>query len=76
MKDKEFLEFRKQLGQHIQALRKAREITQEELAARVNLDRVSIGYIEQGIRTPKLRTLLLITEALECSLLELLSFKN
>lgn len=62
--DRALEEFRRQLGAHLQYLRKQKRITQEELAARTGLDRVSIGYIEQGNRTPKLRTLLRIAKAL------------
>lgn len=72
MNEKDFTEFRKQLGKRVQELRKQKGITQEELAARINLDRVSVGYIEQGIRTPKLRTLLLIANALKCKITDLL----
>lgn len=68
MNEKEFQNFRRQLGKRIQDLRKEQGITQEELAAKINLDRVSIGYIEQGIRTPKLKTLLLISRAVHSTL--------
>lgn len=49
--------FQQQLGARIQATRKLRGLSQEELAARLGMDRVSIGYIEQGKRAPKLSTL-------------------
>lgn len=66
--NKEFTDFRKQLGARIQGLRKEKRMTQLELAGECDLDRVSIGYIEQGIRTPKLRTLFLIARALDIKL--------
>lgn len=42
---------------HIQALRKTRGLSQEEVGNILDMDRVSIGYIEQGKRAPKLSTL-------------------
>jgi transcriptional regulator with XRE-family HTH domain len=66
--------FRGKLGERIQKLRKEKGITQEELASMTSLDRVSIGYIEQGIRAPKLRTLLAIAKALKIEVKELFSF--
>ena len=69
--NQEFLTFRKKFGQGLQTLRKQKGISQEELAAKVGIDRVSIGYIEQGIRSPKLRTLFLISKSLSVSIQEL-----
>lgn len=72
MKNNDFPSFRKNLGRLIQSIRKKRGITQEELGSLIGLDRVSIGYIEQGIRTPKLKTLFLIAKALRIDLKNLL----
>lgn len=69
--NQEFLAFRKKFGQGLQTLRKQKGISQEELAAKVGIDRVSIGYLEQGIRSPKLRTLFLISKSLSVSIQEL-----
>lgn len=63
--NKDFLDFRKSFGQRLQSLRKQKNLSQEELASKTGLDRVSIGYIEQGIRSPKLRTIFLIARALD-----------
>jgi DNA-binding XRE family transcriptional regulator len=62
---KQFGLFRIKLGEHIQFLRKDMGITQEKLAHQIGLDRVTIGYIEQGVRTPKLSTLFAISKALD-----------
>lgn len=43
-------------------------MTQEKLASLVDLDRVTIGYIEQGVRTPRLRSLVKISKTLGHSL--------
>ena len=48
-------------------LRKARGLSQEQLAERLGMDRVSIGYVEQGRRSPKLATLYGIAEVLGIS---------
>lgn len=53
----EFEEYKQQLGHHIQEIRKSRGLTQEQVAELLGMDRVSIGYMEQGRRTPKLSTL-------------------
>lgn len=72
--NKDFLDFRKSFGQRMQSLRKQKNLSQEELASRIGLDRVSIGYIEQGIRSPKLRTIFLVSKALNISTKDLFSF--
>lgn len=63
--NQEFLEFRKKFGQNLQKLRKLKGMSQEELASKAGLDRVSIGYLEQGIRSPKLKTIFLISKILD-----------
>lgn len=49
--------FVEKLGSHLQALRKERRLSQEAVGEALNMDRVSIGYIEQGKRSPRLQTL-------------------
>ena len=71
IKNENFLKFRKEFGKHIQFLRKEKNISQEELAARAGIDRVAIGYIEQGIRSPKLETIFNISNALNIEVKEL-----
>ncbi len=53
----EFDEYRLHLGLRVQKLRKERGLTQEQVAELLDMDRVSIGYIEQGRRAPKIKTL-------------------
>lgn len=48
----------KYLGKAIKRERRACGLTQEEVGERVSLDRVTIGYIEQGRRAPSIHTLL------------------
>ncbi|WP_165784779.1 helix-turn-helix transcriptional regulator [Bifidobacterium parmae] len=52
------------VGRRIQSFRKSRGLSQEQLAERLDMDRVSIGYIEQGRRSPKLSTLYAIAGVL------------
>jgi DNA-binding XRE family transcriptional regulator len=62
---KEFALMRLKLGKHIQQIRSDKGYTQESLAAVSGLDRVSIGYIEQGRRAPQLSTLLILSKCLQ-----------
>jgi transcriptional regulator with XRE-family HTH domain len=61
----------KELGKRIVAGRKARNISQEQLAAASDVDRSHIGFIEQGRRKPTVSTLYKITQALGISLEQL-----
>lgn len=56
------------LGKRVQDIRKRKGHTQESLAAVSGLDRVSIGYIEQGRRAPQLSTLLVLSKSLQVKL--------
>ena len=53
----EFDEYKIHLGHRIQELRRSRDLTQERVAEILSMDAVSIGYIEQGRRAPKIKTL-------------------
>ena len=65
--DKSFTVFREKLGRKIQKLRESKVYTQEELAYLLDMDRVSVGYIEQRRRSPKLSTLHAISKILDIS---------
>lgn len=58
----EFSEYSQLLGRHIQEIRRSRHLTQEQVAELIGMDRVSIGYIEQGRRVPKISTLFSLSE--------------
>lgn len=47
----------KKIGHKLQALRKMRRMTQEELARRLNISRASVSNYEVGRRTPHLSEL-------------------
>jgi transcriptional regulator with XRE-family HTH domain len=61
----------KELGKRIVAARKAKNMSQEQLAASSEIDRSHMGFIEQGRRKPTLTTLHKITSSLGISLEQL-----
>lgn len=58
----------KAFGQQLAAVRKSRGMTQQELAEKLDISLVSIGYIETGKRWPRLSTLHRIADALDVRL--------
>lgn len=61
-------------GEKMQKARKAKGVTQEELAAKLSMHRTYIGLIERGERNPTIRTLYKIAKALGVQASELLPF--
>lgn len=61
----------KTLGKKIQRRRKLMKLTQEELAEKVGISLVYMGFIEQGRYAPSLEVLGKIAKALKISLSEL-----
>ena len=49
-------------------------MTQEEVGAAIGLDRVSVGYIEQGKRAPRLSTLYAMAELFGVEVKDLMDF--
>lgn len=60
----------KQFGERIQQLRAEREMTQEDLAFKVGVDRSYMGFVERGARNPTLDKIGKITQVLKVSLSE------
>ena len=58
----EFYEYKIHFGANLQRIRRSRGLTQEQVAEIIGMDRVSIGYIEQGKRAPKLSTLFALSQ--------------
>lgn len=56
------------IGQALRAERERRGWSQEELCAQSGLDRTYLSGIERGARSPTLRSLLRVVEALEIPL--------
>ena len=57
MRVRDFQDFNYLLGRRLQLLRKNCGFSQEDVGEALGMDRVSIGYIEQGKRAPRLQTL-------------------
>ena len=62
----------KAVGQRIKSAREAKNLTQEELAALVNLSPTHVSVIERGLKVTKLDTFVAIANVLEVSADELL----
>ena len=57
----------KAVGQRIKSAREAKNLTQEELAALVNLSSTHVSVIERGLKVTKLDTFVAIANALDVS---------
>lgn len=64
----------KALGKNIRALRKKKELTQEELAYKSELDYSYINQIENGKRNPSMEAVERIAKALGTKVQNLLDF--
>jgi len=62
---------RRQIGDRIRATRTERKLSQEKLAERAGLDRKTINRIEQGTHATLIDHLLLIADALDIPLIDL-----
>lgn len=62
---------RRAIGDAIRAARTSRKLSQEKLGELVDLDRKTINRIEQGTHSPLLDHLLLIADALDTPLADL-----
>ncbi len=61
----------KSLGKRIAEIRKAKGVTQQQLAERINTSVVTIAYIETGKRSPRVWTLSKIADSLKVSISDL-----
>jgi transcriptional regulator with XRE-family HTH domain len=66
----------KQFGKRVRVLRRAKGLSQEELAFRVGVHRTYLGGIERGERNPSLKNIAAIAKALDTQLPELFQFGN
>lgn len=62
------------LGLRIKKLRKAKGLTQEELGDAVNLDYKYISLLERGVRTPSVKALVRISDALDVEMKDFFDF--
>jgi len=72
MQTQNFQSFREELGARIQCARQQKGYSQEDLAALLDMHRVSVGYIEQGKQSPKLSTLYRLAHICGVSMRDLL----
>lgn len=56
----------------IRKLRRAKDITQSELAERLGVERSTVSKWEKGISVPRGKTLIALADVLECSIDELM----
>lgn len=66
---------RKNLGRKIRLLRKEQDISQEQLAYECGLSRQYISYLESGLKSPTIDTLLSIADAMNVHVKSLLDFE-
>ncbi|HXS54032.1 MAG TPA: helix-turn-helix transcriptional regulator [Usitatibacter sp.] len=71
--DKDFNALRKALGANVRRLRKAQDLSQEELAFEAGIDRTYVSQIERGIINPSLLVLYKIGTVLRTEVASLLS---
>ena len=68
------------LGSNIKKVRKERNLSQEALSEKTYVAQSTLSYLEKGVRSPTVDTLLAICNGLSISLLDLLmmddNFKN
>lgn len=76
MQTHSFQSYQKQLGAHLQRIRKTCGLSQEEVGNLLDMDRVSIGYIEQGKRAPKLKTLYAMARVYQVTMQDLFDFEE
>lgn len=68
------MEVARRFGGNLRRLRKAADVSQEELGLRCSLHRTEIGLLERGARVPRIDTLIKIASGLgiriDCALLD------
>jgi transcriptional regulator with XRE-family HTH domain len=62
------------LARYLQKVRKAKGITQEQLAEKVGVSTTWIGYIETGLSKPNLKLLYKIARVLDVKVKDLIPF--
>ncbi len=61
------------LGAHVRDMRKARSMSQQQLADRIGIARVNLARLEHGRHTPMVPTLIAIADALGVTLAQLVA---
>lgn len=71
MNDPKESKYLKAFGKRLAEVRRSRGYTQERLAEKANITTLSLGYIEQGRRWPRIATLQKLAKCLDVSIAEL-----
>ena len=66
----------KRFGQRIKYLRKEKNLTQEDLAFEVGIDRSYMGFVERGEKNPTLDKIGKLAKSLKVKLKELFDIEN
>lgn len=66
-------DYRRVLGENVKAARDALDLSQEELALEIEIDRTYISGIERGVRNPSLDVIVKIADGLQKTPGELLT---
>ncbi len=64
------------IGERIREIRKAKGLTQRQVAAKSGLSNASIAFYELGNADPTLGSIIKVAKALECSIIELLDITD
>ncbi|HET9412203.1 MAG TPA: helix-turn-helix transcriptional regulator [Candidatus Saccharimonadales bacterium] len=70
MNDPKESKYLKAFGKRVADVRRQRGYTQEQLAAKADITPLSIGFIEQGRRWPRLATLQKLAKCLDVTVVE------
>lgn len=70
MNDAKEAKYLKAFGKRVSEIRRSRGMTQEQLAERADVTPLSIGFIEQGRRWPRISTLHKLAKCLGVSISE------
>jgi transcriptional regulator with XRE-family HTH domain len=71
MNDQKEQKYLKAFGKRFAEVRHSRGYTQERLAEKANITPLSVGYIEQGRRWPRIATLQNLAKCLDVNIAEL-----
>jgi transcriptional regulator with XRE-family HTH domain len=71
MNDPKESKYLKAFGKRLAEVRRSRGYTQEQLAEKANITTLSLGYIEQGRRWPRIATLQKLARYLDVNIAEL-----
>lgn len=68
--------FLEELGKNVKKIRKSKKLTQIDLAMRINGDNNKISRIERGLYNFNVTSLLVLANALEVTLIDIIDIEN